>query len=213
MRAAPGAIERVQMSAGEIRTYTIAGKPPVGICGSGILDAVAGLLSEHLLSSAGNIILEPTFDAGTGHTYKIIQQDRVRAVVLVPAGKSGHGRDILITRKDVNEIQLSKGAIRTGIEVLAAEAGIETNSIERFIVAGAFGTYLDVNSAMRIGMFPRLPLERFQQIGNAAGAGARQMLVSGKHRQKAVELAQRAEYIELTTHPGFRDEFIKAIMF
>lgn len=213
MRAAPGAIERVQMRAGEIRTYTIAGKPPVGICGSGILDAVAGLLSENLLTGAGNILLEPTIDAGIGHPYQIIQQDRSRALVLVPAERSGHGRDILITRKDVNEIQLSKGAIRTGIEVLAAEAGISTGSIERFIVAGAFGTYLDIHSAMRIGMFPRLPLERFQQIGNAAGAGARQMLVSRKHRQKAIELAQRADYIELTTHPGFRDEFIKAIMF
>jgi uncharacterized 2Fe-2S/4Fe-4S cluster protein (DUF4445 family) len=213
MRAAPGAIERVQMNAGEIRTYTIAGKPPVGICGSGILDAVAGLLSEHLLSSAGNILLEPAYDTGIERAYPIVHQDRARAIVLVPADQSGHGRDILITRKDVNEIQLSKGAIRTGIEVLAAEAGIKTSSIDRFIVAGAFGTYLDVSSAMQIGMFPRLPLERFQQIGNAAGAGARQMLVSSVQRQKAIELAARAEYIELTTHPGFRDEFIKAIMF
>ncbi|MFO7623945.1 MAG: ASKHA domain-containing protein [Anaerolineales bacterium] len=213
MRAAPGAIERVQMSAGEIRTYTIAGKPPVGICGSGILDAVAGLLAEHLLSSAGNILLEPAVDTGLEQAYPIIYQDRVRAVVLVSAESSGNGREILITRKDVNEIQLSKGAIRTGIEVLAAEAGIKTSSIDRFIVAGAFGTYLDVNSAMRIGMFPNLPLDRFQQIGNAAGAGARQLLVSSMQRQKAIELVARAEYIELTTHPGFRDEFIKAIMF
>jgi uncharacterized 2Fe-2S/4Fe-4S cluster protein (DUF4445 family) len=213
MRAAPGAIERVQMSGGEIRTYTIAGKPPVGICGSGILDAVAGLLSENLLSNAGNIIFEPTPATGSEHAYQIINQDRVRAVVLVPAEKSGHGRDILLTRKDINEIQLSKGAIRTGIEVLAAEAGIKTSSIDRFIVAGAFGTYLDINSAMRIGMFPRLPSERFRQIGNAAGAGARQMLVSLEQRRKAIELAERVEYIELTTHPGFRDEFIKAIMF
>jgi uncharacterized 2Fe-2S/4Fe-4S cluster protein (DUF4445 family) len=213
MRAAPGAIERVHMDAGEIRTYTIAGKAPVGICGSGILDAVAGLLSENLLSSAGNIILEPQADKEHEVAYPIIQQGRGRAVVLVSAENSGHGRDILITRKDINEIQLSKGAIRTGIEILAAEAGIKTNSIDRLIVAGAFGTYLDVNSAMRIGMFPRLPLDRFHQIGNAAGAGARQMLVSMAQRQKAIELAERVEYIELTTHPGFRDEFIKAIMF
>jgi uncharacterized 2Fe-2S/4Fe-4S cluster protein (DUF4445 family) len=213
MRAAPGAIERVIMSKGIIRTYTIAGKPPVGICGSGILDAVAGLLSENLLNSAGNILLKPTSDTEDKQAYQIIHQDRKNALVLVPADKTGHGRDILITRKDVNEIQLSKGAIRTGIEVLVAEAGIDISSIERFIVAGAFGTYLDVNSAIRIGMFPPLPLERFQQIGNAAGAGARQMLVSREQRRKAVELAERAEYIELTTHSGFKEEFIKAIMF
>jgi uncharacterized 2Fe-2S/4Fe-4S cluster protein (DUF4445 family) len=213
MRAAPGAIERIQMSAGEIRTYTIAGKPPVGICGSGILDAVAGMLSENLLSSAGNILIESAPGAGLAHGYQIVDQDRTRAIVLVPAQNSGHGRDILITRKDVNEIQLSKGAIRTGIEVLAAEAGIKSSAIDRLIVAGAFGTYLDVNSAMRVGMFPKLPIERFQQIGNAAGAGARQMLVSSERRRKAIELAERVEYIELTTHPGFRDEFFKAIMF
>ncbi|MBN2148416.1 MAG: DUF4445 domain-containing protein, partial [Anaerolineales bacterium] len=213
MRAAPGAIERVIMDKGIIRTYTIAGKPPVGICGSGILDAVAGLLSENLLSSAGNILLKPTSDNEDNQAYQIIHQDRKNALVLVPADKTGHGRDILITRKDVNEIQLSKGAIRTGIEVLVAEAGIDFSSVERFIVAGAFGTYLDINSAMRIGMFPALPLERFQQIGNAAGAGARQMLVSREQRRKAVDLAQRAEYIELTTHSGFKEEFIKAIMF
>ena len=213
MRAAPGAIERVKMDAGEIRTYTIAGKPPVGICGSGILDAIAGMLSQGLLSSAGNISLEPNNSDEIQPAYPVISQERARALVLVPAGKSGHGRDILITRKDVNEIQLSKGAIRTGIEILAAEAGITTSSIERFIVAGAFGTYLDIHSAIRIGMFPDLPPTRFQQIGNAAGAGARQMLVSAEQRRKAIELAARAEYVELTTHPGFRDQFFKAIMF
>jgi uncharacterized 2Fe-2S/4Fe-4S cluster protein (DUF4445 family) len=137
----------------------------------------------------------------------------MRAVVLVPASNTGHGRDILITRKDVNEIQLSKGAIRTGIEVLLAQAGVSPDRIDQFIVAGAFGSYLDIRSAIRIGMFPDLPLDRFQQVGNAAGAGARQMLVSTERRRKAVELAERSEYIELTTHPGFRDQFIKSIMF
>ena len=213
MRAAPGAIERVKMDAGEIRTYTIAGKPPVGICGSGILDAIAGMLSQGLISSAGNITVEPGNSDQIQPAYPVINQEKARAVVLVPAGKSGHGRDILITRKDINEIQLSKGAIRTGIEILAAEAGIKSSLIESFIVAGAFGTYLDIHSAIRIGMFPDLPPGCFKQIGNAAGAGARQMLVSAERRRKAIELAAWAEYVELTTHPGFRDEFFKAIMF
>jgi uncharacterized 2Fe-2S/4Fe-4S cluster protein (DUF4445 family) len=213
MRAAPGAIERVRLDHGEIQTYTIGEKPPVGICGSGILDAVAGLLAEGLVNSAGNILSLPGNHLEGGPLYPLIEKDRTRAVVLVPAARTGHGRDILITRKDVNEIQLSKGAIRTGIEVLLAHAGITSAAIDRFIVAGAFGTYLDIHSAVRIGMFPNIPLERFQQVGNAAGAGARQMLVSTERRGKAVELAERAEYIELTTHPGFKDQFIKSIMF
>ena len=213
MRAAPGAIERVQMGGGEIRTYTIGEKLPVGICGSGILDAVAGLLTLGLVNNAGNILAESLNPSEQDKVYPIISRDRTRAMILVPSEKTGHGRDILITRKDVNEIQLSKGAIRTGIEVLLAQAGISPDSIDHFIVAGAFGTYLDIQSAVRIGMFPSLPADRFQQVGNAAGAGARQMLVSIERRRKAVELAERSEYIELTTHPGFKDQFIKSIMF
>ena len=213
MRAAPGAIERIKMDRGEIRTFTIGEKPPVGICGSGILDAVAGLLSTGLVNTAGNILAVSVNPSEQGYAYPVIDKDRTRAVVLAPAAETGHGRDILITRKDVNEIQLSKGAIRTGIEVLLAHAGISPAEIERFIVAGAFGTYLDIHSAVRIGMFPNLPVERFQQVGNAAGAGARQMLVSVERRRKAVELAERSEYIELTTHPDFKDQFIKSIMF
>jgi uncharacterized 2Fe-2S/4Fe-4S cluster protein (DUF4445 family) len=213
MRAAPGAIERVQIDRGEIRTYTIGEKPPVGICGSGILDVVAGLLSAGLVNKAGNILMPSGNHPDQEYAYPLIEKNKTRAVILAPAAKTGHGRDILITRKDVNEIQLSKGAIRTGIEVLLAQAGISAEAVDRFIVAGAFGTYLDVQSAIRIGMFPKLPLDRFQQVGNAAGAGARQMLISVDSRQKAVELAKRSEYIELTTHPGFRDQFIKSIMF
>jgi uncharacterized 2Fe-2S/4Fe-4S cluster protein (DUF4445 family) len=213
MRAAPGAIERVHMERGEIRTYTIGEKPPVGICGSGILDAIAGLLSTGLVNSVGNIQPLAANASGQGYDYPLIEKDRTRAVVLVPAANTGHGRDIVITRKDVNEIQLSKGAIRTGIEVLLSQAGISYAEIDHFIVAGAFGTYLDIHSALRIGMFPNLPLERFQQIGNAAGAGAKQMLVSTERRDTAIELAKRVEYIELTTHPGFKDQFIQSIMF
>jgi uncharacterized 2Fe-2S/4Fe-4S cluster protein (DUF4445 family) len=213
MRAAPGAIERVQIEGGEILIYTIGGKAPVGICGSGILDAVAGLLSANLVNSVGNILTVTEKNPGQDQVYPIIHQEGMRAVVLAAASKTGHGRDILITRKDVNEIQLSKGAIRTGIEVLLAQAGISPEEIDQFIVAGAFGTYLDIRSAIRIGMFPDLPLDRFQQVGNAAGAGARQMLVSTERRRKAAELAKCSEYIELTTHPGFRDQFIKSIMF
>ncbi len=195
MRAAPGAIERVQIRDGAVRVHTIGNQPPVGICGSGILDAVAELLSAGVLDWRGN------FTAGQPQA------------TLVLAAQTGHGRDILVTRKDVNEIQLAKGAIRAGVDVLLAEAGLPSEAIDEFIVAGAFGTYLDIGSAIRVGMFPDLPRERFRQVGNAAGAGARQMLLDPAARQFAEKLARRVEYVELSSHPAFREAFVKNILF
>ena len=138
--------------------------------------------------------------------------------LLAPAESSGHGRDVVITRKDINEIQLAKGAIRSGLEILFAEAGltsqeIEAGGIDEFIVAGAFGTYINILSAIRVGMFPNLPLERFHQVGNAAGSGARQMLVSMEKRHLAQDIARRDEYIELSAHPNFTGIFSRALFF
>jgi uncharacterized 2Fe-2S/4Fe-4S cluster protein (DUF4445 family) len=133
--------------------------------------------------------------------------------VLIPAEQSGNGRAVAVTRKDVNEIQLAKGAIRSGVEILLNEAGLTYEGIDEFIVAGAFGTYLDLGSAVKVGMFPPLPKERYHQVGNAAGAGARQMLISLERRQVAARLARETEYIELTVHPDFREVFVRELMF
>lgn len=205
MRAAPGAIERLQITAGEVRAHTIGSVPPVGICGSGILDAVAELHANGILDRRG--VLQkghPRLRQGTNGRLEFL---------LVPAADTGHGHDLVVSREDVKEIQLAKGAIRAGIEILLAEAGLVPDDVEKFIVAGAFGTYLDLNSAIRIGMFPALPLERFQQVGNAAGIGAKQMLVSATQRRAASQIADQIEYIELTTHRAFTEEFVKALSF
>ena len=205
MRAAPGAIERLQIIAGDVRVHTIGGVAPVGICGSGILDAVAELLVAGVLDRRG--VLQK------GHS-RLRQATNGRLeFLLVPAAASGHGHDLVVSREDVKEIQLAKGAIRAGIEILLGEAGLMPDDVEQFIVAGAFGTYLDLNSALRIGMFPALPIERFRQVGNAAGIGAKQMLVSAAQRRAASQIARQIEYIELTTHPTFAEEFVQALTF
>jgi uncharacterized 2Fe-2S/4Fe-4S cluster protein (DUF4445 family) len=129
--------------------------------------------------------------------------DRPAEFLLVPAGERDAPHDLAITRKDVNEIQLAKAAIRAGIEVLLEEAGLQAEQVGRVVVAGAFGTYLDVNSALAIGMFPPLPRERFAQVGNAAGMGAKMALISRRCREAAGKIARRVEYVELTTHPRF----------
>ncbi|MGD2253847.1 MAG: ASKHA domain-containing protein [Anaerolineales bacterium] len=203
MRAAPGAIERIQIHQDQILLQTIDDQPPVGICGSGILDAVAELLEAKVLNRSGNMDQENSL---------VRTADGQPEVVLAETDRSaGHNRDVVVMRKDIHEIQLAKAAIRTGLDTLLAEAGVSHEELDEFIVAGAFGTYLNLRSAIRIGMFPDLPLERFRQVGNAAGAGAVQMLISKQRRHLAADIAQRVEYVELTTHPGFSDSYMKAL--
>jgi uncharacterized 2Fe-2S/4Fe-4S cluster protein (DUF4445 family) len=140
------------------------------------------------------------------------ERDEIDEFVLVPASRTGHGRDIVVTRRDVHEIQLAKAAIRAGIDVLLDRAGIRPQEVDEFVVAGAFGTYLDIRSAVAIGMFPDVPLERFRQVGNAAGMGAVHLLVSARRRQIAEEVRDRIDYVELTNHPNFNDRFVDGLM-
>jgi uncharacterized 2Fe-2S/4Fe-4S cluster protein (DUF4445 family) len=206
MRAAPGAIERVKIKNGQLNIYTIGEKPPVGICGSGILDAVAELLKDGIIDHRGS------FQGGASNVRKGMS-GRHKEFLLVPSKDTGHGKDIVVTRSDVNEIQLAKGAIRAGLEILLEEGGITSGDIDEFTIAGAFGTYLDVGSAITVGMFPELPRERFRQVGNAAGIGAQQMLISAERRRVADEIPELIEYVELTTHARFEKVFMKAMFF
>ncbi len=201
MRAAEGAIECVCMGEGEILYQTIGGLAPVGLCGSGVLDAVATLRKAGILSRTGRMMPHP----------RVREGDDGIEFVLVEKGESGHGRDIVITGKDVEAIQLAKGAIRAGIEILMVEAGIKPHEVERVILAGAFGTYLNVDSALSIGMLPSVPKGRVKQVGNAAGMGAKMALVSLRERRRAWDISRRVEYLELTALSHFADFFARAM--
>lgn len=120
-------------------------------------------------------------------------------------------QDIVLTRADVGQIQLAKGAIRAGINVLLDEAQLQAGELDAVIVAGAFGTYIDIDSAIVIGLLPDLPRERFHQVGNAAGMGAKRALLSRAERRRAQQLAREVEYIELTTDPRFSTQFAGAM--
>jgi len=204
MRAVPGAIERVQFNGGEWHVSTIDDEPPVGICGSGILDVVAELLESGQIDETGRF---------TGKLIRQVERDRGGAFVLVPREESGTGEDILVERADIREIQLAKAAIRAGVEALLRATSTKIKEINHFIIAGAFGTYLHIDSAIRIGMFPTLPRQRFTQIGNAAGAGAQQMLISQPGRLEAETIIKRMSYLELTTDPGFSESYIESMLF
>jgi uncharacterized 2Fe-2S/4Fe-4S cluster protein (DUF4445 family) len=196
MRAVPGSIERARWSNGKILWQSIENLPPVGICGSGILDVVAALQDGGLVKQTG-----------------VLKTGSKSELVLVPAALTGLGRDLVVTRKDVHEIQLAKSAIRVGVEILLQNNGLTCAELDEFIVAGAFGTYLDLRSAVRTGMFPPLPLERFRQVGNAAGVGAKQMLVSVDKRREAERLAGQIGYVELTSQAAFTPLFMEHLCF
>lgn len=204
MRAAPGAIERVQIQNGNIAFSTIGGESPVGICGSGILEVVSEMKMAGIIDNRGafsKISDMVDWSAGKGQ------------FILVPSQNSGNEKDIVITRNDINQIQLAKSAIRAGVEILLSNAGISATAIDKFLIAGAFGTYLDVPHSINIGMFPDIPITRFSQIGNAAGVGACKLLLSKEERQKADEIANRMNYVELTTHPVFFEKYIHHMYF
>jgi uncharacterized 2Fe-2S/4Fe-4S cluster protein (DUF4445 family) len=197
MRAAPGAIEHVRLSGERLEIQTIGGEAPVGICGSGLLDVVAQLRLNHILDRNGRMGTHPLVRSQNGMT-EFVLADRASQEA------------ITISQKDVRELQLAKAAIRLGIQALVIAEGLTENDIEQVIIAGAFGTFIDVESAITIGMLPALPLERFKQVGNAAGTGARLALISQSQRARAAQIAQQDGYIELAAVPNFNRKFAEA---
>ena len=200
MRAAPGAIEHALFKGDRLDIQTIAGEPPIGICGSGLLDIVAQLRLMGVVDRTGRMGVHPSVKK-TNNSTEFILAERVD---LEP---------VTLSQKDVRELQLAKAAIRLGIQALVEEEGLPESEIERVIIAGAFGTFIDVGSAITIGMLPDLPLARFEQVGNAAGTGARLALISLEEREKAKEIAAKDGYIELAKMPGFSRKYAEATYF
>jgi uncharacterized 2Fe-2S/4Fe-4S cluster protein (DUF4445 family) len=202
MRAAEGAIERVRIIDNKLEFQTIGQTAPVGICGSGILDAVAQLRLCGAIDEKG---------APDGDHPLIRLGEELPEALIADAGITGHGNDIVLSRSDINEIQLAKGAMRAGLELLFQEAGVAAEDVDEFIIAGAFGTYISVEAAVVIGMFPDIPLHRFRQVGNAAGVGAKKALLSKTHRAEAAGIGEQVEYLELTVSERFQEEFLKGM--
>ncbi|OGO18978.1 MAG: hypothetical protein A2144_05345 [Chloroflexi bacterium RBG_16_50_9] len=201
MRAASGAIERLRISGDSIQYQTIDQAPPIGICGSAMLDALSQLYLAGIIDEGGRI---------KDNHPRVRVRKRLREFVLVSEEERGGQPAITITQRDVRELQLAKAAIRAGIQVLLEANGCPEESIKQVIIAGAFGTYVDIASAIEIGMLPPLPLGCFHQAGNAAGMGARLALISLSQRAEAQVVASRVNYIELASAPNFNPTFIQA---
>lgn len=201
MRAARGAIEHFRIKNDVIDFQTIEDAPPIGICGSGILDVVAQLYLAGIIDQSGRM--------KANHPRVHTRKKQRQFLIVDKQEQDGHPQ-IVITQQDVRELQLAKAAIRTGIQTLLEMNRCSEQDIKQVIIAGAFGSYIDVSSAITIGMLPSLPLERFCQVGNAAGMGAKLALISLSQRAQAQAIAARVNYLELSTIPDFKKTFVQA---
>ncbi len=206
MRGAPGAVEKVRIVPDGLRPnlQVIGDLPPSGICGSGLVSLTAGLLA------VGAITPEGSFNEGP-HTPRLRQGAQGLEYLLAPAQETAMGQDLVFTAKDVSELQLAKAALQAGALLMMRQAGVER--LERVILAGAFGNYLDPTDACALGLFPGVDQSRVSGVGNAAGAGALMALASRRHRLKAQELAADMRYLELSGHPEFQDCFVGCLAF
>jgi uncharacterized 2Fe-2S/4Fe-4S cluster protein (DUF4445 family) len=204
MRAASGAIETFRMTADGPIVGTVNGAPPVGLCGSGLVDAVSELVRIGAIDERGHL------RASSSHLRSEVNG---AAYLLVSAEASGTGRDILLTQRDISAVQLAKGAIQAGIRTLLAKTDTTADEIVTVYLAGAFGSYLNIDSALSIGLLPETPKARFIRAGNAAAAGAALTLVSKEERKRAAEIAMQATHIESATDPEFGRLFVGSMRF
>lgn len=208
MRAEQGAIDGVSFTPDGVQLHVL-GKDaaPRGICGSGLIDAVAEMLRTGVIDETGrfNSAAEVAATAGPHVAAQVDESGQATVFRLAPG--------VELTQGDIREVQLAKGAIRAAIEVCCSELGISSAEISEVLLAGAFGTYIRKDNAVRIGLLPELPLRQIRSIGNAAGAGAILALTSQAARANSVTLAARAEHIDLGGHPAFQERFVDAMLF
>lgn len=242
MRASPGAIDGVWFKDRYVY-HVFGGEKPSGICGSGLVDAVAMLASHGIIDGRGRIQDNPLapeelrrrvvrecahtreapgeesaslqgISSNSGENARVFEEEGQPAFVLAWGEESRDGKDLLLTQKDIREVQLAKGAIACGIRILMKELGVSAQDISRIFLAGAFGNYINPKSAQRIGILPAgVPLERVFLAGNAAGIGAQMALVSQSARKRTQEIAERVEHLELALHPDFLNGFTDGMYF
>ncbi len=211
MRAATGAIDKVSLD-GDVDCHVLGGVRPTGICGSGLVDAVAEMVRVGVVDESGRLRRQEDVNGVPEKVRRrIVENDAGLEFVLASAEESGSGRPIAITARDIREGQLAKGAIYAGVDLLLQMLGRKPEEIDRLLLAGAFGNYIRRESAVAIGLIPALLPERIISIGNAAGLGARLMLCSVSLRRRAEQFARRVHHVELSEQDGFYDRFADAM--
>ena len=211
MRAADGAIEAVEIVDGEVRVKVIGEVAPRGLCGSGLIDAAAAMLKAGVLEPSGRLA-DPD---RAGKELPPSLQSRLRrgegGLNFVLAGEGNEA--VLLTQADLRELQLAKGALYAGLQILLQEAGLTEGDLDEVLLAGAFGSYIRRESARDIGLLPGIALDKITPVGNAAGQGARAALLSQTRRAQALALPDLIEHVELSSRADFQSAFIEALSF
>jgi uncharacterized 2Fe-2S/4Fe-4S cluster protein (DUF4445 family) len=214
MRATTGAIEKVTLS-DTIRIGTIGGGKAAGICGTGLIDAVAELLRAGIIEFSGRIVDPDEAPAGLPEALRgrILNMMGENHFILATREESATGEPLLLYQKDVRELQLANGAIRAGIRILCNQAGLEEKDLEVVLLAGAFGNYIRKENALRIGMLPAIPSERIHFVGNAASLGAKRSLLAWEEKDYAEAVTRKTRHVDLSMDPEFMNEFSLAMLF
>lgn len=208
LRAVSGAIQKVTLNKTDssFRLETIAGTKPRGICGSGYIDLLYALLKAGLLDRNGRL-------KTTDQDRRLRRGPDGMEFVVVEAADSGTGEDIVVTDTDIDNLKRAKGAIYSAIAILCRHLGIKVSDIQKIYIAGGFGTSLDIEHAVQVGLIPDLPRERFVFAGNTALAGARAVLMDFSKATVVSALARNMTYFELSADPGYMDEYMAALFF
>ncbi|MBI1386366.1 MAG: DUF4445 domain-containing protein [Rhizobiales bacterium] len=212
MRGALGAIERVTID-DDVSCQVIGGVPPIGICGSGLIDAIAAMSGAGILNERGLIRAPGATELPEKLAGRLRHRDNRDEFVLTWAEDAGKPEDVTLNQSDVRQLQLAKGAICSGVMLLQKVLGLSNDEVDELMLCGGFGNYISTASAVRIRILPDIPLDRITYYGNAAGLGAQMALLSETERARANELANRVEHVSLATHPSFQDIFVEALKF
>ena len=215
MRAADGAIEVVTMTPGTLELTVIGDAEPAGLCGSGLVDAVTGLVRVGLLDSSGRLVPdEAAATLAPGLAGRLTRIGDERVFVLHWLGEVGDAANsVYLSQRDIRELQFAKAAIATGWHILLAEAGLAASDVQQVLLAGSFGSYLSPASAIRLGLVPPLPVLRVVSAGNVAGEGAKMALLSLRERAAGLALLEEVRYVELSDRSDFNDQFVGQLAF
>jgi uncharacterized 2Fe-2S/4Fe-4S cluster protein (DUF4445 family) len=207
MRAADGAIEVVQIKDDELTLGVIGDAEPIGLCGSGLVDAVYVLHKSGLLDDSGRFVTdEKAAEIAPNQAKNLVtREDGNRIFVL-------HWKDgepaVFLSQRDVRELQFAKASIATGWRLLLEELNLKDDDVQQVLLAGSFGSYLSPASAIGIGLVPKMPVVRIVSAGNVAGEGAKMVLLSANERAGAKALLDEVKYVELSDREDFQDKFV-----